>query len=246
MSHCFQWAMALSKVLKHPTDHHQPLSPAMPRRSHRKCKRFWPSGHSVESQPSTTIFCKLFSSVEVHRCATSFSSNGRHWVWYTDDRSGDVIITKKSKTFLAAAIFLILPSIVDQVRSLAALEIPRDLSWFNFYAVKPTFLLLDFQALFLVKYTFGYHAPPFAGPFPCWVLSNSQSVACFTVKTRLVDVPSVVRLYPLLCWQPVIYIYQLMYVLYYIILYYIILYYIIYILYYIIYYIKIYHIILYI
>lgn len=91
----FSLGRGLSKVLKHPTDHHQPLSPAMPRRSHRKCKRFWPSGHSVESQPSTTIFCKLFSSVEVHRCATSFSSNGRHWVWYTDDRSGDVIITKQ-------------------------------------------------------------------------------------------------------------------------------------------------------
>lgn len=198
----FSVGHGLSKVLKHPTDHHQP-SPAMPRRSQRKCKRFWPSGHSVESQPSTTIFCKLFSSVEVHRCATSFSSNGRHWVWYTDDRSGDVIITKKSKPSLAAAIFLILPSIVDQLRSLAAPEIPRDLSWFNFYAVKPTFLLLDFQALLLVKYTFWYHAPPFAGPFPCWFLSNSQSVACFTVKTRLIDAPSVVRLYPLLCWQPV-------------------------------------------
>ena len=93
----FSVGHGLSKVLKHPTDHHQP-SPAMPRRSQRKCKRFWPSGHSVESQPSTTIFCKLFSSVEVHRCATSFSSNGRHWVWYTDDRSGDVIITKKIET----------------------------------------------------------------------------------------------------------------------------------------------------
>ena len=50
MLHCFQWAMAYQWAIE-------------PRHSQRKCKRFWPSGHSVESQPSTTIFCRLFSSV---------------------------------------------------------------------------------------------------------------------------------------------------------------------------------------